>query len=104
MSKDWYQQSINALQLNGKGERTQQAYTRALRMLVQFTGKPPEAISEQELEAYFLHRRNRDRWSANTMRICYCGIRFFFVHVLQRDWHLFQILRGPRANRDCRRC
>ena len=27
MSKDWYQQSINALQLNGKGERTQQAYT-----------------------------------------------------------------------------
>jgi hypothetical protein len=58
MSKDWYQQSINALQLNGKGERTQQAYTRALRMLVEFTGKRSEAISEQELEAYFLHRRN----------------------------------------------
>jgi hypothetical protein len=38
MSKDWYQQSINALQLNGTGERTQQAYTRALRMLVGFTG------------------------------------------------------------------
>jgi len=30
MGKDWYQQSINALQLNGKGERTQKAYTRAL--------------------------------------------------------------------------
>jgi integrase/recombinase XerD len=99
MTIDWYQQSINALQLNGKGERTQQAYTRALRMLVQFTGKPPESISEQELEAYFLHRRNRDHWSPNTMRICYCGIRFFFVHVLKRDWHLFQILRAKSESR-----
>ena len=99
MSKDWYQQSINALQLNGKGERTQQAYTRALRMLVEFIGKRPAAISEAELEAYFLHRRNVDRWSSNTMRICYCGIRFFFVHVLKRDWHLFQILRAKNESR-----
>ena len=30
---DWYQRSINALPLNGKGERTQEAYTRAVRML-----------------------------------------------------------------------
>jgi len=99
MAKDWYQQSINALQLNGKGERTQQAYTRALRMLVEFTGKRPEAISEQALEAYFLHRRNVDHWSLNTMRICYCGIRFFFVQVLKRDWHLFQILRAKSESR-----
>jgi len=99
MAKDWYQQSINALQLNGKGERTQQAYTRALRMLVDFHGKPPAAITEAELEAYFLHRRNRDHWSPNTMRICYCGIRFFFVQVLRRDWHLFQILRAKSESR-----
>ena len=99
MAKDWYQQSINALQLNGKGERTQQAYTRALRMLVDLTGKRPAAISEAELEAYFLHRRNVDRWSSNTMRICYCGIRFFFVQVLRRDWNLFQILRAKSESR-----
>jgi site-specific recombinase XerD len=99
MSKDWYQQSINALQLNGKGERTQQAYTRALRQLVDFCGKPPEAITEADLEAYFLHRRNVDRWSPNTMRISYCGIRFFFVQVLQRDWHLFDILRAKSESR-----
>ena len=99
MSKDWYQQSINALQLNGKGERTQQAYTRALRQLVDFCGKPPEAISEAELEAYFLHRRNHDHWAPNSMRISYCGIRFFFVQVLQRNWHLFDILRAKSESR-----
>ena len=36
MMSDWYDRSIKALQLSGKGERTQQAYTRAVRMLVEF--------------------------------------------------------------------
>lgn len=99
MTTQWYQKSINALQLNGKGERTQEAYTRAVRMLSAFYDKPPEQITESELEAYFLHRRNVDHWSANTMRICYCGIRFFFVQVLQRDWHLFNILRAKSESR-----
>src|SRR6266849_6467727 len=99
MMTDWYQRSINALQLNGKGERTQEAYTRAVRMLSAFYSKPPDEIAETELEAYFLRRRNVDHWSPNTMRICYCGIRFFFVHVLQRNWHLFEILRAKSEAR-----
>jgi site-specific recombinase XerD len=94
MMTDWHQRSINALQLNGKGERTQEAYTRAVRMLSTFYSKPPDDVTEPELEAYFLRRRNVDHWSPNTMRICYCGVRFFFVHVLQRNWHLFDILRA----------
>jgi integrase/recombinase XerD len=99
MSKDWFQKSIDTLSLNGKGERTQQAYTRALRMLVDFYGKRPEEITEAELEAYFLRRKNEDRWSSNTLRICYCGIRFYFVHVLGRNFGLFNILRAKNESR-----
>jgi site-specific recombinase XerD len=33
------------------------------------------------------------------MRICYCGIRFFYVNVLQRDWHIFSILRAQNEHR-----
>lgn len=99
MMTDWYQKSINSLALNGKGERTQDAYTRALRMLCEFHGKIPEEISETELEAYFLHRRNVNHWSSNTMRICYCGIRFYFVKVLGRAWNLFNILRAKNESR-----
>jgi hypothetical protein len=84
MMTDWYQKSINALALNGKAGRTQEAYSWALRMLCEFHGKVPEEISEADLEAYFLHRRNVDHRSANTLRICYCGIRLYFVKVLQR--------------------
>jgi site-specific recombinase XerD len=99
-SNDWFQKSINSLSLNGKAERTQEAYTRALRMLCEFYGnKRPEQITEAELEAYFLRRKNVDRWSSNTMRICYCGIRFYFVNVRARNWQLFNFLRARSESR-----
>ncbi|MBA3494663.1 MAG: phage integrase N-terminal SAM-like domain-containing protein [Gammaproteobacteria bacterium] len=47
------------LQLNGKGERTQEAYTRTIRMLVEFYHKTPDLITEENLQHYFLHRRSR---------------------------------------------
>ena len=67
MKTEWYDRTIQALQLNGKGERTQQAYARSVRMLTQFYGKAPDLITEQELQDYFLHRKNVDHWSPNTM-------------------------------------
>jgi hypothetical protein len=35
-------------------KRTQQAYARAVRMLIEFHGKEPDQITEKELKAYFL--------------------------------------------------
>jgi len=96
---DYYDKAIKALQLNGKGERTQQCYARAVRMLCEFYDKTPDRISEEELQEYFLHRKNVSKWSPNTMRICYCGIRFFYVNVLKHDWHIFNILRAQTERR-----
>ncbi len=44
MKTDWYQQSIRALQLTGKGKSTQQCYTRAVKLLVEHYGKAPHLI------------------------------------------------------------
>jgi integrase/recombinase XerD len=99
MMNDWYQRMIDTLQLNGKGERTQQAYTRSVRMLSQFYGKTPDLVSEQELQDYFLQRKNVNHWSPKTMRICYCGIRFFYEKVLDRNWHILSILRAQNERR-----
>jgi hypothetical protein len=46
MMTDWREKKVNMLQLSGKGERTQKAYTRAVRMLIEFTGKSPDLITE----------------------------------------------------------
>lgn len=99
MMKDYYQRSMRALQLAGMSERTQECYTRAVRQLVDFSNKTPDQISELELEDYFLHRRNVDQWSAATMRIAYSGIKFFFLNVLKRHWHIFNYLNAKRERR-----
>lgn len=94
--KDYYQQSMRALQLAGMSDRTQETYTRAVRQLVDFCGKTPDLITEQELQDYFLNRKNKDRWASTTMRICYSGIKFFFINVLQRDWHTLKLIYAKR--------
>jgi len=93
------QQMIAALQLSGKGERTQHAYVREVRLLSHFYGKSPDVISELELQAYFLHRKNVDQLAPASMRICYSGIRFFYQHVLHRDWHTLSLIRAQTEHR-----
>src|SRR5262249_46702795 len=93
------QQMIAALQLSGKSERTQQSYVREVRLLTQFYHTSPDRISEQELQRYFLHRKNVDGLAPTSMRICYSGIRFFYQHVLQRDWHTLMLLRAQPVHR-----
>jgi len=99
MMKDYYQKSMRALQLAGMSERTQKCYTRSVRQLVEFYHKTPDQVTEKELEDYFLHRRNVDKWSPATMRICYSGIKFFFINVLKRDWHTLQLIHAKREQR-----
>ncbi len=97
--KDYYQQSIKALQLAGLSERTQHCYTRSVRQLVEFYKLSPKKITEQQVQDYFLHRRNKDKWSAATLRIAQSGIKFFFTNVLKRDWHTFNYLNAKRERR-----
>jgi len=90
---------IAALQLSGKGERTQASYVREVRLLAQFYHKSPDRISEQELQHYFLHRKNVDGLAPASMRLCYSGIRFFYQHVLTRDWHTLTLIRPQITHR-----
>ena len=93
------QQMIAALHLSGKGERTQDTYVREVRLLAQFYHTSPDRITEQELQHSFLHRTNVDGLAPASMRICYSGIRFFYQHVLQRDWHTLSLLRAQTTHR-----
>jgi site-specific recombinase XerD len=95
----WYEQMVRKLQINGKSERTQEAYTRAVRQLAEHYGKEPQLINEQELEEYLLYRRNESRWASKTLRLCYYGIRFYYQFVLNNDWNIFLILKAQKEER-----
>jgi integrase/recombinase XerD len=93
------QHMMAALQLSGKGERTQQSYVREGRLLAQFYHKSPDCMTEPELQRYFLHRKNVDGLAPASMRLCSSGIRFFYQHVLQRDWPTLALIRPQTAHR-----
>ena len=99
MMTDWYERSFKTLQLAGFADSSQASYTRMVRQLVEFYDKTPDLISEAELQEYFLHRRNVNKWSSGTLRVCYCAIRFFFEKVLHRDWRIFGYLKAERAKK-----
>jgi integrase/recombinase XerD len=93
------QHMLAALHLSGKGERTQASSIRAVRLLAQFYPPPsPDRISAQELQRYFLHRKNVDGLAPASMRLCSSGIRVFSPHVLQRDWHTLTLMRAQSTH------
>ena len=75
---------VKALIVAGMCERTQKASVHTLRKLTEFYNKMPDKISEAELIDYFIHRQEVTGGSPATMRICYSGIKFFFINVLKR--------------------
>src|SRR2546425_9898078 len=93
------QHMIAALQRSGKGERTQHASVRAVRLLAQFYGTSPDLLAAQELQHSFLHRKNVDGLAPASMRLCSSGIRFCSPHVLTRDWHTLTLMRAHTAHR-----
>ena len=74
------------LQPRGLSPRTQEAYLRAVRQLAAFYRQPPDQLKEEEVRDYFLHLKNHKHFAPNSLKIAYCGIRFFFTNTLKRDW------------------
>jgi hypothetical protein len=56
-------------------------------------------LIEDELKKYFIHRQDINKWQPNTMRVCYAAIKFFYLYVVQRDWHLLKIIKAPTEKR-----
>src|SRR5215813_1571324 len=90
------QKMIEALQLKGFSERTQEAYVRAVRQLAEHFHKSPDLISEEELRQYFLHIKNVKNYSPSGITIALCGIKFFFEHTLNKELPILNFVRPPR--------
>jgi len=84
------------LQLAGLGERTQEAYLRAVRQLAAHFRRPPDQLSEEHLREYFLFLKNDKQFASASLKIAFYGIRFFYTHTIPRNWETLQKLRIPR--------
>jgi integrase len=87
---------LQDLQLAGLGERTHESYLRAVRKFAQWLGKAPDQASEDDLRRYLLFLKNDQHWEANSLKVAYSGLKFFYAHTCPREWPTLHKLRVPK--------
>jgi site-specific recombinase XerD len=85
--------------LRGLSARTQEAYVAAVQQLVDWVGKPPRQIGDEDLRRYFLELTTRRHYARATITIALCGIKLFFEQTLRQPWPTLQVVRPAPASR-----
>ncbi len=84
---------IEDMQLHGFAPKTQQCYSAAVVSLVNYCGRSPDQLTEEEIRRYFLHLINERKVAKSTVTIHLSGIKFFFQTTLQKPWPVFELIR-----------
>jgi len=90
-----YQRYLRLLKLQGKSQKTIDAYARAVRRISEHFGCCPDQLTLEQREKYFSDLVKSHSWS--TVKIDRNGLQFFWKHVLQRDWQWVNIVKAPKV-------
>jgi site-specific recombinase XerD len=90
------QQMLQDMQLAGLKDRTHESYLRVVRKFAQWLKKSPDMASEDDLRRYLLFIKNDQQWEANSLKVAYSGLKFFYCHTCPKDWATLQKLRVPK--------
>ncbi|HFE32458.1 MAG TPA: integrase [Gammaproteobacteria bacterium] len=74
---------IDAMRLRGFSQRTHESYLYAVNRLANHYHQPPDRLTPDQLQAFFLYLVKQRKLSAATCRLYLNGIRFFYLQVLQ---------------------
>lgn len=87
------QRFLQDLKLNGKSDRTQQSYCRALRKFTEFLGHSPLDATEDQLRNYLLYLVDSRRWAGSTVNVAQQALKRFFRITCPRDWSVLKLAR-----------
>src|SRR5262245_21209555 len=79
------QRMIEALQLSGLAERTQEMSSRTVRPLADHSHTSPDRSTEEARRASFLYRKNDKHYVRAARPIALCSIKFFYEHTRTRE-------------------
>ena len=88
-----YQRHLRLLKLQGKSQKTIDAYSRAVRRISEHFDCCPDQLSMEEREKYFSKLVESHSWSTIDRN----GLQFFWKHVLERDWQWINIIKAPEV-------
>jgi integrase/recombinase XerD len=90
-----YQRHLRLLKLQGKSQKTIDAYARAVRRISEHFHRCPDQLTLQQREKYFSDLVQSHSWS--TVKVDRNGLQFFWKHVLKQDWQWVNIVKAPQV-------
>lgn len=90
-----YEKHLRALKLQGKANRTIDAYSRAIRRARDYFDCCPDKLTPEQFKQYFADLVDSHSWS--TVKIDRIGLQFFWKHVLNQDWDWVDIVKPPQV-------
>ena len=91
-----YQSHLRLLKLQGKSQKTIDAYSRAVRRITEHFDCCPDQLTLEQREEYFSKLVESHSWS--TVKIDRNGLQFFWKHVLKRDWQWIKMIKVPKVH------
>ena len=82
--EDYLKRLQDDLELKNFAESTKYMYVTSVKRMLEFVGKPPEDVSEDDIRRYILHMKNDLHLSARSINSYIAAIRFFFSVTLDR--------------------
>lgn len=92
-----YDKHIKHLHLQGLRPKTIDGYSRGIRRLGSHFNYRIDALTEDQLLDYFSSLLQTH--SISTVKLDLYGLKFFYVHVLKRDWQDIPLVKSPRVKR-----
>lgn len=90
-----YQRHLRSLKLQGKSQKTIEAYSRAVRRISEHFDCCPDKLTIEQREQYFADLVESHSWS--TVKIDRIGLQFFWKHTLKKDWQWLNIVKAPKV-------
>jgi len=94
--KKLYQRHLRLLKLQGKSQKTIEAYSRAVRRISEYFDCCPDQLTPEQLEIYFARLVDTHSWS--TVKVDRLGLQFYWRHVLKLDWQWVNIIKPPKIH------
>ena len=94
-----YERHLRSLKLQGKSQKTIEAYSRAVRRITNHFDCCPDKLTIEQRTQYFSDLVTSHSWS--TVKIDRLGLQFFWKHVLKKDWQWLNIVKPPKVSRLC---
>ena len=95
--KHYYDLHCKHLKLKGLQPKTIEAYSRAIRRIAGYFDGELDNLTHNQLLDYFYQLLEYLSWSA--VKLDLYGLKFFYTHVLEKDWVNIPIIKPPNSTR-----